>query len=322
MKVRLPAEVEPQRSVWLTWPGNPATWTRSREAVRRDHARLVALCARFQPVDLICPAVWQTDCRQHLAAAGADSGKITLHDWPVNDAWTRDHGPLFVQTDAGPAVVDLPYNAWGGKFPPWVDDDRVARRVSDLRNLPCHRFPMFGEGGGLESDGQGTLLVTESVWLNPNRNPGVGRRDLEKAFRQAFGSDRVIWLEAGMALDDTDGHIDTLARFVCPGTVLAACPVREDPDYGQLMQNREQLAASLEVVDLPHPGMPDRPASYLNALFLNGAVLVPVYGCAEDEQACACYRACFPDREVIPVPSAVFVEEGGAVHCLTQNEWA
>jgi agmatine deiminase len=322
MKVRLPAEVEPQRSVWLTWPGNPATWTHSREAVRRDHAHLVALCARFQPVDLICPAAWQPDCRQHLAAAGADDGNLTLHDWPVNDAWTRDHGPVFVQTDAGPSVVDLPYNAWGGKFPPWEDDDRVAGRVSELRNLPCHRFPMFGEGGGLESDGQGTLLVTESVWLNPNRNPGVSRRDLEEAFRQAFGSEEVIWLRGGMALDDTDGHIDTLARFVRPGTVMAACPLREDPDYGQLMQNREQLAATLEVVDLPHPGMPDRPASYLNALFLNGAVLVPVYGCPQDEQACACYREYFPDREVIPVLSAVFVEEGGAVHCLTQNEWA
>ena len=319
---RLPAEWEPQRSVWLTWPGNPTTWSGARERVLQDHAFLIATCSRFQAVDLICSSLWQEECKTHLYDAQADRSRITFHDWPVNDAWTRDHGPLFLKTSSGAEIVDLPYNAWGGKYPPWEDDDRIAQRVSDLRNLPCHRFPMFGEGGGLESNGAGTLLLTESVWLNPNRNPGCSAREVEQGFKEVCGMEKVIWLSAGMASDDTDGHIDTLARFISPGQVVVPCPGETHPDARQLRENRSRLMELFEVMDLPHPEIPGRPASYANFVFLNDALLVPTYGVAQDDEALARFRSLVPDREVVGVPSEVFLDEGGAVHCLTANEWA
>lgn len=322
MNLRFPAEWEPQRSVWLTWPGNPATWKGLRKEVKRDHALLAAVCTRFQPVELICCYAWRKECIRFLTEAAADLSRITFHDWPVNDAWTRDHGPLFLQGAEGPEIVDLPYNAWGGKFPPWEEDDSIPERISELRKLPRKRFPMFGEGGGLESNGQGVLLVTESVWLNPNRNPHRTRQELEAAFREFLGVEETFWLAAGMASDDTDGHIDTLVRFVDAGTVLLPVPGPDHPDAEQLVQNRELCRKRFSVVDLPHPDLPGLPATYANAVWLNGGILVPVYGVPADDVALEVYRSCFPDREIVAVPSRTFVEEGGAVHCLTANEWA
>ena len=319
---RLPAEWEPQRSVWLTWPGNPQAWAGYRDQVKQDHAHLVSMCSRYQPVDLICTTSWRAECERCLRAAKADLHQITFHDWPVNDAWIRDTGPVVLKTETGMEAVDLPFNAWGGKFPDWEDDDRIAQRVSDLRNVPCRRFPMFGEGGGLESNGQGVLLVTESVWLNPNRNPGVGRNEMEKLFQSFFGAREIFWLQGGMSTDDTDGHIDTLARFVDAHTVVVPIPQADDEDIRILTQNARKLAASFHVLPLPHPLIQNAPASYANFVFLNGAVLFPSFGTKEDELVRSVFTEVFPGREIVAIPSRTFVEEGGAVHCLTLNEWA
>ena len=320
--VRLPAEWEPQRSVWLIWPGNPTTWPQHRKQVQVDHAFLVSVCARFQSVDLICCSAWRSECERFLQAAQANFEKITFHDWPVNDAWIRDTGPVFLRGDQGLQAVDLPFNAWGGKFAEWTEDDQIARRVSEHRKIPYRRFPMFGEGGGLESNGEGTLLVTESVWMNPNRNPGLSKKEIEDAFRTYLGAGKIIWLKAGMSSDDTDGHVDTLARFVRPNTVILPSPHPQDPDSAQLFENRQRLGKRFQVIELPHPNLPNQPASYLNAVFVNGAVLVPAYGVEEDQEALAGYRSTFPDRECIGVPSSTFLKESGALHCLTLNEWA
>lgn len=328
--LRLPAEYEPQTSIWLTWPGAPHTWRHCRPQLEASYARLAATISRFQPVNLICQAPWQTRARRLLNEAKADPAHLTFHDWPSNDAWCRDHGPLFVKApDGSRAIADFPYNAWGGKFPPWDHDDAIPKRVSELRNLPHHRLPIFGEGGAIEINAQGVMLTTESVWLNPNRNPGLTKAGAEAVFRQYLGATKVIWLPGGMAADDTDGHIDTLSRFINDTTVISVLPDESDPDYPVLRDNLDLLSDHLDVVPFPHPRplIPDGwdeevlPATYANFLILNHAVLIPAYRQpGRDEDALHLLHELFPDREILPVDCSDIIWEGGAVHCLSMQE--
>jgi len=327
---RLPAEYEPQSAVWLTWPGNPATWTRCRPAAEQAYAAFAAVISRRQPLEITCCAAWQPHARQRLIEAQADLQAITFHDWPSNDAWCRDYGPLFVHTESGGrAVLDLPYNAWGGKFPPWDDDDAIAKRVSELRKLPCHRLPIFGEGGAIEVNRQGVMLTTESVWLNPNRNPGLTKIEAERVFAEFFGVRETFWLPEGMVGDDTDGHIDTITRFVDDDTVVSVLPDESDPNYRILRDNFDKLTERFEVIPLPHPApiRPENwreellPATYANFLILNEAVLVPTYRQPErDQDALGVLRETFPGREVLPLDCGDIIWEGGALHCLSMQE--
>lgn len=330
LSFRIPAEYEPQAAVWLTWPGNPATWKHCRDGLETAYADFAALITRFQPVEMICRAAWQPRAMRRLNAARADLSRVTFHDWPSNDAWCRDHGPLFVKAaDGTSAIVDFGYNAWGGKFPPWDDDDAVPKRVADLRGLPCHRVPIIGEGGAIEINRQGVMITTESVWLNPNRNPGLTKAGAEALFQQYLGATEVVWLPGGMAADDTDGHIDTLSRFVNDSTVVSVLPDESDPDYPVLRDNYDRLSERFTVVPLPHPrtivpeGWDEEvlPATYANFLILNGAVLIPAYRQAgRDEDALHLLHELFPDREVLPVDCSDILWEGGAVHCLSMQE--
>lgn len=328
--LRLPAEYEPQRAVWLTWPGNPLTWPETRPAAESAYAHFVATVSRLQPVELICRAPWQPAAVRHLRERDADLSNITLHDWPANDAWCRDHGPLFVKNESGGLeIVDFTFNAWGGKFPPWEDDDAVPRRVSELRKLPRHRLPTVGEGGAIEVNRRGDLITTESVWLNANRNPGLTRKKAEKLFAEVLGVSRTVWLPDGLIGDDTDGHIDTLSRFVDDASVVTALPERHDPNYDTLARNANLLSEWFQTVPLPLPD-PIRPeawreevlpATYANFLVLNRAVLVPTYAQpARDDRALGILTDLFATREVIGVPCEDLVLEGGALHCLGMQE--
>lgn len=329
-QLRLPAEYEPQSAIWLTWPGSPLTWRHCRPELEASYAHFAATISRYQPVDLVCQKSWQAHARRLLNKAKADLTQITFHDWPSNDAWCRDHGPLFVKAPDGTrAIVDFSYNAWGGKFPPWDDDDAIPKRVSDLRKLPHHRLPIFGEGGAIEVNSQGVMLTTESVWLNPNRNPDLTKTDAEALFKQYLGANEVIWLPKGMASDDTDGHIDTISRFVNDTTLISVLPDERDPDYPALRDNFDRLSERFEVVAFPHPRtiIPDGwdeevlPATYANFLILNEAVLIPAYRQAgRDEDALHLLHELFPEREILPIDCSDFIWEGGAVHCLSMQE--
>ena len=325
--LRLPAEFEPQRAIWLTWPGNPGTWSDCRAAAERAYATFVSAVTRYQTVELICGAAWQPVARQRLAEAKADLSVITWHDWPVNDAWCRDHGPLFVFNEQGEKeIVDFQYNAWGGKFSPWDADDAVPSRISELRKCPRHRVPRFGEGGAIEVNAQGLLLTTASVWLNDNRNPGWTRAEAEKCFSEYLGVTETLWLEEGLIGDDTDGHIDTITRFVDNRRVLTALCEATDPNFRVLSANRERLSGRLEVIDLPHPAPLWKdgerlPATYANFLIMNDAVLVPTYGQpVQDDAALGICREVFTGREVLGIPSDVLIREGGSLHCLSMQE--
>lgn len=335
---RLPAEWFPQEAVWFSWPRNPETWPDRLDAVQEAVARIVAAAARRGTARINAAAAAHGAIRRRLLGAGAPEGRVELFDHPAGDAWCRDHGPTFIRRpDTGElAAVDWPFNAWGGKFPPWDADDRIAAQMADALGLRRFRAPVTGEGGALETNGAGDLLVTESVWLNPNRNPGLTREAAERVFREVLGVERVHWLPGGLQGDDTDGHIDTLARFVREDTVV--CAVADSgPDRPMTERNRQRLQSvrvagnrPLRVIPLP---LPDRlepppgwrsdalPASYANFLIVNGAVLVPTFRQPErDARATGILGNAFPGRDIEEFDCSDIVVEGGAIHCLAQQQ--
>lgn len=336
---RWPAEWEPHRATWLSWPHNPDTWPGRLPAVRRTFAEIAAALAGRE---LVCTNVrddaMEEEARKALAAAGVDADRdVRFHRIATNDAWARDHGPIFVVRD-GPdgrarAVVDFAFDNWGRKYPGFELDDAVARRVAEACGLPCFSSPWVLEGGGIDGDGAGTVLTTESCLVNGNRGPDRTRERLEAVLSEQLGARRVVWLAGGIEGDDTDGHVDDVARFVAPGTVVAVAGGDPgDANQPVLAENLRRLRAArdargraLEVVELPSP--PPRlvdggrvPESYANFYLANGVVLVPVYGVSADARALDVLRELLPDRELVPIPCSDLVVGLGAIHCVTQQE--
>jgi agmatine deiminase len=284
----------------------------------------VRALARSERVELLA----QTESHSGLLADRLSdvvrAGAVRLHVIRTDDVWMRDIGPTFVHDSAGALVaLDWTFNAWGGKYAPWDRDDAVAARVAALAGVTRERPGLVVEGGALEVDGEGTLLAVESSLLGPSRNPGLVREDLELRFGELLGVSRVIWLAAELPGDDTDGHVDNVARFVVPGRV--AC-VRGLADCGaRLRSARDARGRSLDVVDLPQPprlewrGEPV-PASYANFYVANGVVLVPVFGVATDAEALGTLAKLFPGRAIVPIRALALVRDKGGVHCLTQQE--
>ncbi|MBU6302161.1 MAG: agmatine deiminase family protein [Verrucomicrobia bacterium] len=332
---RFPAEWEEQEAVWISWPLNPATWPGRLRHLQARFGELAALISRHVPVRINAAGAAHASIRKCLHHARVDPAGVELFDHPTNDVWCRDHGPIFVNArdGSGLTVTDWTYNAWGGKFPPWDLDDAVPARVAESLALPRETSRLVLEGGGIEGNGAGLLLTTEAVLLNPNRNPGWTREEIENELRRLLGVERVFWLARGIEGDDTDGHVDDFCRFHAPDKVLLAVESHpEDPNHAILEENRERLRdLRVEVRDLP---MPDRlevaggdwrldrlPASYANFLITNGAVIVPVFGQpVNDDRALGILRECFPGRVIEGIDARDFVYEGGAVHCLTQQQ--
>jgi agmatine deiminase len=278
----------------------------------------------------------EQDVRRLLSTAGAAGGDVFFHDNPTNDAWCRDHGPIFLQRRqdgrADEAIVDWNYNAWGGKYPPYDLDDVVPTRIAKELGLPVFHPGVVLEGGSIEVNGEGTLLTTEACLLNPNRNPQLARTAIEDYLRGYLGVSHILWLGDGIAGDDTDGHVDDLTRFVDPTTVVTVVEDDPaDPNYEPLQSNLERLnrmtdqdGRPLRVVTLP---MPDPlyhdgqrlPASYANFYVANGIVLLPTYHSDRDQQAQSTLQSLFPTREVIGIDCTDLVWGLGAFHCVTQQ---
>jgi agmatine deiminase len=265
--------------------------------------------------------------RTALGEAGVDADTgIRFHHFPTNDVWLRDSAPIFVEDADGPLALDFGFDAWGGKYPPWDLDAALGARVASAAGVPARQPGFVLEGGGIDGDGRGTILTTESCLLNPNRErPPRTRDQMEARLAEWLGASRVVWLGEGIEGDDTDGHIDDCARFVAPGVVVAA---RADtgPDVAILAENRSRLAAAgLEVHDLPMPP-PHRidgqwcPASYANFYLANGVALVPVFGAATDARALDTLADLLPGRDVVAIPCRTLVLGLGAIHCLSQQE--
>jgi len=334
---RMPAEWEPHRGTWLSWPHKEATWPGKFEPVPGIFARMARHLAEREEVHInVAGPTQEQDARRRLAAARVDQRRVFFHHHPTNDAWCRDHGPIFVHRDVKEqreqAVVDWGYNAWGGKYPPFDLDDVIPSRIAAEQGLPVFHPGIVLEGGSIDVNGRGTLLTTESCLLNPNRNPHLGREEIESYLRSYLGVSTVLWLGDGIAGDDTDGHVDDLTRFVDPTTVVTV--VEDDPadeNYEPLQENLERLRGMtdqdgrpLRVVPLPmprplyHEGQ-RLPASYANFYIANGLVLLPRYDPVLDEQAAATLQGLFPDREVIGIDASDLVWGLGALHCVTQQ---
>jgi agmatine deiminase len=329
---RMPAEWEPHTSTWLAWPHKLESWPGKFEPVPPIFAQFVKTLARFEHVNVLAGS------EAVMAKARSLVGEVpnvTLHDIPTNDAWIRDHGPTFLVGPAGspPVLVDWQYNAWGGKYPPFDLDNDVPRRIAEITGRQRFAPGIIMEGGAIDTNGRGTFLTTEQCLLNPNRNPNLSRADLEKYLADYLGAKKVLWLGEGIEGDDTDGHIDELARFVGLRTIVAA--LEEDPadaNYKPLRENFARLKhmtdeddRPLEIIPLPMPRPmyhEDQriPGSYCNFYIANGVVVVPEF----DDPADACVnetlRKLLPGREIAPIPARDLFWGLGAFHCMSQQE--
>ena len=332
----MPAEWEPQAAVWLSWPHRHATWPGHFRPIPRKFAEIAALISHFEAVHINLARPLQQRARALLNRAGADLGRITLHDHPTDDAWCRDHGPIFVKNDATGevALTDWNFNAWGRKYPHYARDNRIPARIARALGLRRFEQMMVLEGGSLDGNGAGLLLTTESCLLNPNRNPRLNRERIEQNLRDTLGAQTILWLGAGIVGDDTDGHVDDLSRFFrADGIVTAVERNRRDPNHPMLRENLERLqrlrtpaGGKFELVDLPMPAPcfcrgRRLPASYANFLIINGAVLLPVFRQPRRDAAAArVLTGCFPGRKIIPIDCLDLVLGLGTLHCISQQQ--
>jgi agmatine deiminase len=324
---RMPAEFDRHDACYISWPCKSATWLGFEAEVKRAYTEVAHAIARFEPVVMLTPNRLVSEARQHLGTG------VRIEEMELDDSWVRDNGPNFVRGREGRlAVVQFGFNSWGNKFGPYDRDAEVPRLLADRMGLPCFRAPIVAEGGAINVDGTGTLLTTESCLMNPNRNPGRSKEEVEDALKAFLGVSKVIWLRRGMLESQVDGHIDGIAAFVRPGTVLSATITDPaDPDFEIFRANRETLQSAtdargrpIEVVDLPFPRHRRHegrsiPASHMNFYLANGGVVAPTFGEDSDQAALDVLQRAFPNREVVGVRCEFIALGGGEIHCITQQ---
>ncbi len=329
---RMPAEWESHAATWVAWPHNRDTWPGRFDPIPHVWARLVETLAQCETVHVLAGG---RQVMEQARTMVAHLPQVVLHNVPTNDAWIRDYGPTFLAgpSERSPALVDWRYNAWGGKYPPFDLDDRVPQHIAQITGR--RRFPadVILEGGAIDCDGRGTLLASSTCLLSGNRNPGLTKSDLECRLAELLAAEKVIWIEGALAGDDTDGHVDQLARFVAPGTVVVAAEEnRNDENYAvlqaiwqTLQQSRDAAGRRLELIRLPMPSpvfcqRQRLPASYANFYIAGDLVIVPAFDQRTDEAAAEVLEQCFPDRRICLLPAVDLVWGLGAYHCITQQE--
>jgi agmatine deiminase len=332
-EIRLPAEWEPQDAVLLAWPREGSLWQPYLEEAREAVARIAAEISRRQRV--VLAAHDPAGARQRVARHGADLGRLAVYELQSNDVWARDFGPITVLEGGRPVLLDFRFNGWGLKYRADLDNQVTSRlaALGAFGRTPLRGVDLVLEGGSLESDGNGTLLTTALCLANANRNPHLNRSALDAELRRHFGARRVLWLENGyLTGDDTDGHVDTLARFAPGDTIVfTRCADARDEHHERLKALEAELRAfrtlagrPYRLVPLPWPqarydGAQRLPLTYANFLVLNGAVLVPAYGDPADAAAREAVGSAFPDREVVAMDCSCLIRQRGAVHCLTMQ---
>jgi len=334
---RMPAEWSPHRATWLSWPHSRDNWPTQLEEVRAVWVQMIReLSAVEQVYLLVNDEGSERNVAGRLKRAGAALDKVSLLRIATADVWMRDYGPTFVTrltTESPLALNDWIFNGWGGKYESYGKDERVAKEIAALLKVPVFDHPVVLEGGSIEVNGAGTCLTTEQCLLNKNRNPEMSRAEIEGLLKESLGVTRIIWLGEGIAGDDTDGHVDDIARFVDPHTVVCILEANpRDENYRCLQENYERLQSAgdqdgnkLNVVVLPCPSAiysdgARLPASYANFYIANEIVLAPVFDDPNDGQALGVLRELFADRKVIGLRCNEVVVGLGAIHCVTQQE--
>lgn len=328
----VPAETLLHQRTLMAWPSAPLLHPKELSAARSEVAAIANAISSFEPVTMFASPGTEKDLRRRLNA------NVSISALPVDDLWIRDSGPVFALSASGDVHgIDFNFNYWGGKFPQGVDVD-LARRILALADIPRVQAQVRAEGGGLEVDGEGTLLATESCLINPNRNPGLSKDEVEDRLKTALGVEKVIWFKGVRNADSTDCHVDALARFISPGRVILSKPNPAQPgiwtdvyeDAKSVLQcARDSNGRSFHVVELLEPNMDlleleedeDMVASYANFYLPNGAVIIPRFGDQVADERCAkIFRELFPDREIVQVFINMLPRLGGGIHCATQQQ--
>ena len=328
----MPAEWEPQAAVWVSWPHNAETWPTNLNAAQTEFVSFVKAIAKGQIVNVMSP---QSEL-ENVTVQLADVLNVNVLNIETNDAWARDYAPTFVkEIESGKlAAIDWYYNAWGGKYPPFEFDQQVAKKVA--HHLSIHHLAggLCSEGGAIEVNEDGVLLTTESCALNPNRNAGMSKSDVESILHERLGCRQIVWLPGDgqetktLCGDDTDGHIDQLARFVDNETIVHAWANESDVRFAALAANVAALRQQLPKVNLVPLLLPqpfefcgrEIPASYCNFLITNEAVIVPQFDVPEDSMAVEVLGSLFERREVVPLASRNLAVGLGSFHCLSQQQ--
>lgn len=329
-----PAEWEQQTATWIAWPHNLETWPDRFEPIPALFVKFIEAISRFQQVHVLSgPAGIEVTAEEHLSNLSG----VTIHSVATNDTWIRDYGPTFVtrKADGTLVAVDWQYNAWGDKYPPYDDDARATERIRRIIGCELSASAMYCEGGAIDGNGAGTVMATTSCLLSPTRNPGWTRDMVEDELKRQLGIDKILWVDGGgLAGDDTDGHIDQLARFVGPATVVAASSSQpDDPNRQGLERNvgtlreattRDGIRLNVHTLPTPPPrfiGNKRVPESYCNFLFVEGAVIVPTFRHdPTDQMAIELLGRLIPDRKIIPIDAHELVWGLGAFHCASQHQ--
>ncbi len=332
-----PAEWHPHRATWLTFPHNDASWQDDKlDRMRPQYLQFIKAISQGENVGIVAnDEPLKQFVIERLDAVGVDLNKIEFVVKPTNDAWCRDHGPAFlINPETGQKmIVDWGHNAWGGKYPPYDDDNRTPLAIAQHLGLLAVQPGIIMEGGSVEFNGAGSLLTSRSCLLNPNRNPHLNQGQIEEYLHNYYGVEQVLWVEDGIIGDDTDGHIDDTVRFVNEDTVVA-CVERDknDENYEVLQTNLKLLhqmrlvnGKQLNVIELPMPKavLIDNfraPGSYANFLICNAGVIVPVFNNPNDQVAVEILEEAFPDRKIIPLLASEIIWGQGSFHCLSQQE--
>ncbi len=331
IKRRLPAEWEPQSAVQLTWPHEDSDWANDLDLVVPCFVSIAREILKRQKLLVVCK-----DAEQVKKQIGSNSKHLIVVELPTNDTWARDHGAISIEEEGKPVLLDFVFNGWGLKFA--ADKDNLIsgrlHKKGVFGHVPMKHAGLAFEGGSFESDGQGTLLTTTECLLSPNRNPHLSQADVEEKLQELFGVKKVLWLNNGyLAGDDTDSHIDTLARLVPNNKILyVRCEDSADEHFDALQKMEEELqkltnavGESFELIPLP---MADKafdeegnrlPATYANYLIINGAVLVPFYNSPKDDLAAAIIQTAFPEHEIVGIDCRALILQHGSLHCVTMQ---
>ncbi|HEV2747330.1 MAG TPA: agmatine deiminase family protein [Allosphingosinicella sp.] len=322
MSARQPPEWAPHEFVWIGFPSHSDLWANDLDPARAEvvaFARAVHADGAGEEVRLVAADPRSAD------AARAHAPWATIVQEPFGDIWLRDTGPIILKQRGLVRAASFRFNGWGGKYD-LEGDDTIGLRLAETADLEATRRDWILEGGAIDTDGTGLYVTTEQCLLNPNRNPGLGRAEVEARLRDDLGAERVLWLGEGLLNDHTDGHVDNLARFVAEGMLaIPAASTPDDPNADVFSDARARAEAfGVEVVPLPSPGRIERgggiiPASYMNFYIGNAAVVVPLYGAPNDAAAVAAIGALFPGRQAIGLRADHVLTGGGSFHCISQQ---
>lgn len=331
----MPAEWEKHDAIWLAWPYDPLTFPNRVGQVEETYVEIVKEIHEDEQVNLfVRNQKTKAKALGLFKKAAIDLTKIIFYVSDYADVWFRDYGPIFVKNPSHElAMIHWDFNSWGEKYETLLKDKQIPQVINQKMRLKCFRPGIVLEGGSIDVNGKGTLLTTEQCLLNSNRNPGLSKRDIESYLSDSLGVSNFIWLKRGILGDDTDGHIDDLARFVNPTTIVCAYQENtNDADYEALKENYEILTQALDqdgkklrIVKLPMPKVVSvegetLPASYTNFYIGNKKVLVPVFGHENDQKGLEILKEMFPTREVVGIRCADLVYGFGTIHCISQQQ--